>query len=212
MSTVVLLMVSPVVFLFQSAEGHKQRINTVSQRLEVALLHLNRQRRFVIDLLKEGGVSVLTRCSREGFGEGRIARPSDRHDVGFCHGPALRWADMRLTVPRGMAQPPDDPFVVAGSGGVVLGEARTNHEGRRALLLVRGAEDTTELRLLAETMGITIVETVLQSGRSTREPTSEKDVLRTSPMSETAPSPATPGREWTLPLFTPMQRPVNWSV
>ncbi len=165
MSTVVLLMVSPVVFLFQSAEGHKQRNHTVPQRLEVALLHLNRQRRFVIDLLKEGGVSVLTRCSREGFGEGRIARPSDRHDVGFCHGPALRWADMRLTVPRGMAQPPDDPFVVAGSGGVVLGEARTNHEGRRALLLVRGAEDTTELRLLAETMGITIVETVLQSGQ-----------------------------------------------
>ena len=63
-----------------------------------------------------------------------------------------------------MPQPADDPFVVAGSGGVVLGEARTNHEGRRALLLVRGTEDTTELRALAETMGITIVETVLQSG------------------------------------------------
>ena len=63
-----------------------------------------------------------------------------------------------------MAQPPD-PFVVAGSGGVVLGEARTNHEGRRALLLVRGVEDTTELRSLAETMGITIVETVVQSGK-----------------------------------------------
>ena len=72
---------------------------------------------------------------------------------------------MRLTVPRGMAQPPEDPFVIAGSGGVVLGEARTNHEGRRALLLVRGAEDTSELRSLAETMGITIVETVLQSGQ-----------------------------------------------
>ena len=63
-----------------------------------------------------------------------------------------------------MAQPVDDPFVVAGSGGVVLGEARTNHEGRKALLLVRGTEDTSELRALAETMGITIVETVLQSG------------------------------------------------
>ena len=63
-----------------------------------------------------------------------------------------------------MAQPLDDPFVVAGSGGVVLGEARTNHEGRKALLLVRGTEDTSELRALAETMGITIVETVLQSG------------------------------------------------
>ena len=64
-----------------------------------------------------------------------------------------------------MAQPPEDPFVVAGSGGVVLGEARTNHEGRRALLLVRGVENTTELRSLAETMGITIVETVVQSGK-----------------------------------------------
>ena len=63
-----------------------------------------------------------------------------------------------------MAQPPNDPSVLAGSGGVVLGEARTNHEGRRALLLVRGVEDTTELRSLAETMGITIVETVVQSG------------------------------------------------
>ena len=63
-----------------------------------------------------------------------------------------------------MAQPVDDPFVVAGSGGVVLGEARTNHEGRKALLLVRGTEDTSELRALAETKGITIVETVLQSG------------------------------------------------
>ncbi len=63
-----------------------------------------------------------------------------------------------------MAQPSEDPFVVAGSGGVVLGEARTNHEGRRALLLVRGIEDTTELRSLAGTMGITIVETVVQSG------------------------------------------------
>ena len=65
-----------------------------------------------------------------------------------------------------MPQPADDPFVVAGSGGVVLGEARTNHEGRKALLLVRGTEDTTELRALAETMGITIVETVLQSGHA----------------------------------------------
>ena len=63
-----------------------------------------------------------------------------------------------------MARRSDDPFVVAGSGGVVLGEARTNHQGRRALLLVRGVEDTTELRALAQTMGISIVETVLQTG------------------------------------------------
>lgn len=65
-----------------------------------------------------------------------------------------------------MAPPPEDPFVVAGSGGVVLGEARTNHQGRRALLLVRAIEDTTELRSLAETMGISIVETVAQSGHA----------------------------------------------
>ena len=64
-----------------------------------------------------------------------------------------------------MARQTDDPTVVAGSGGVVLGEARTNHEGRKALLLVRGAEDTSELRDLARTMGITIVETVVQTGR-----------------------------------------------
>ena len=63
-----------------------------------------------------------------------------------------------------MARRSEDPFVVAGSGGVVLGEARTNHQGRRALLLVRGVEDTTELRALAQTMGISIVETVLQTG------------------------------------------------
>ena len=63
-----------------------------------------------------------------------------------------------------MARRSEDPFVVAGSGGVVLGEARTNHQGRRALLLVRGVEDTTELRALAHTMGISIVETVLQTG------------------------------------------------
>ena len=63
-----------------------------------------------------------------------------------------------------MAQPPQDPYAVAGSGGVVLGEARTNHEGRRAVLLQRGQGDTSELQALAETMGITIVETVVQAG------------------------------------------------
>lgn len=65
-----------------------------------------------------------------------------------------------------MAPPPEDPNAVAGSGGVVLGEARTNHEGRKALLLVRGSEDTHELEELARTMGISIVETVDQSGMS----------------------------------------------
>ena len=64
-----------------------------------------------------------------------------------------------------MAQPPDDPTLLAGSGGVVLGEARTNHEGRSAILLVRGEADTREMEDLAGTMGITIVETVVQPGR-----------------------------------------------
>ena len=63
-----------------------------------------------------------------------------------------------------MARSADNPFVVAGSGGVVLGEARTNHEGRRALMLLRGQEDTRELEALATTMGITIVETISQAG------------------------------------------------
>lgn len=65
-----------------------------------------------------------------------------------------------------MAPPSEDANAVAGSGGVVLGEARTNHEGRKALLLVRGNEDTRELEELARTMGISIVETVDQSGMS----------------------------------------------
>ena len=65
--------------------------------------------------------------------------------MAFRHNKVLGWADMRLIPPLFMAQPPEDPFVVAGSGGVVLGEARTNHEGRHALLLVRGEEDTSEI-------------------------------------------------------------------
>ena len=65
-----------------------------------------------------------------------------------------------------MAQPPDDPFVVAGSGGVVLGEARTNHEGRHALLLVRGEEDTSEFEALVATMGISVVEKIEQKGNT----------------------------------------------
>tara|TARA_B100001989_G_scaffold34982_1_gene20706 strand:- start:6283 stop:7659 length:1377 start_codon:yes stop_codon:yes gene_type:complete len=64
-----------------------------------------------------------------------------------------------------MAQQEPDFNVLAGAGGVALGEARTNHEGRQALLLVRGDEDTTEYESLVRTMGITIVETVLQPGQ-----------------------------------------------
>lgn len=64
-----------------------------------------------------------------------------------------------------MAQPLDDPYVLAGAGGVVLGEGRTSHEGRRAILLVRGDENTREMIDLARTMGITIAETLTQVGR-----------------------------------------------
>ncbi len=55
--------------------------------------------------------------------------------------------------------------VIAGSGGVLLGEGRTNHEGRKALLLVRGDEDTSEYENLASTMGIQIVEKMIQPGK-----------------------------------------------
>ena len=72
---------------------------------------------------------------------------------------------MRMTLRSYMAQQESDFNVLAGAGGVALGEARTNHEGRQALLLVRGDEDTTEYESLVRTMGITIVETVLQPGQ-----------------------------------------------
>lgn len=55
--------------------------------------------------------------------------------------------------------------VIAGSGGVLLGEGRTNHEGRKALLLIRGDEDTSEYENLVSTMGIHIVEKMIQPGK-----------------------------------------------
>ena len=55
--------------------------------------------------------------------------------------------------------------VLAGAGGVLLGAARTDHAGRRAVLVVRGEEDTTEFTDLAKTMGIDIVDVVKQRGR-----------------------------------------------
>ena len=71
---------------------------------------------------------------------------------------------MRIASGWYMAKAGDDPFVLAGTGGVVLGEARTNHEGRKAILLVRGEEDTREFVALVATMGISIVETMHQPG------------------------------------------------
>ena len=72
---------------------------------------------------------------------------------------------MRMTPRSHMAQQGPDFNVLAGAGGVALGEARTNHEGRQAILLIRGDEDTTEFESLVKTMGITIVETVIQPGQ-----------------------------------------------
>lgn len=64
-----------------------------------------------------------------------------------------------------MEGPNANGSVIAGSGGVLLGEGRTNHEGRKALLLVRGDEDTSEYENLASTMGIQIVEKMIQPGK-----------------------------------------------
>ena len=59
----------------------------------------------------------------------------------------------------------DEPIqVLAGTGGVALGEARTNHEGRRAILLHRDG-NPRELIALAETMGIEIANTEFQKGQ-----------------------------------------------
>ena len=55
--------------------------------------------------------------------------------------------------------------VIAGAAGVAIGEGRTNHEGRRALLLIRGQEDSSEFESLVKTMGITIVEVIYQPGK-----------------------------------------------
>ena len=63
-----------------------------------------------------------------------------------------------------MAKDDTDPFVLAGTGGVTLGEARTNHEGRKAILLLRGSEDASEFIALVATMGIQIIETLHQPG------------------------------------------------
>ena len=58
----------------------------------------------------------------------------------------------------------DEPIqVLAGTGGVALGEARTNHEGRKAVLLHRDG-DPSELIALAETMGIELIDVQHQKG------------------------------------------------
>ncbi|MFL2949348.1 MAG: GTPase [Candidatus Poseidoniaceae archaeon] len=71
---------------------------------------------------------------------------------------------MTMTQRPAMAKDDADPFVLAGTGGVTLGEARTNHEGRKAVLLLRGNEDPSEFIALVATMGIAIIETLHQPG------------------------------------------------
>ena len=59
----------------------------------------------------------------------------------------------------------DEPIqVLAGTGGVALGEARTNHQGRKAVLLHRDG-DPAELLALAATMGIDVIDTQYQKGK-----------------------------------------------
>ena len=71
---------------------------------------------------------------------------------------------MRMTLGQNMAK--QEHFeVLAGAGGVALGEARTNHEGRKAILLVRGNDDVSEFCGLVNTMGIDIIETLNQPGQ-----------------------------------------------
>ncbi len=58
----------------------------------------------------------------------------------------------------------DEPIqVLAGTGGVALGEARTNHQGRKAVILHRDG-NPQELIALAETMGIELVDIQYQRG------------------------------------------------
>ena len=63
-----------------------------------------------------------------------------------------------------MAKEQTNTAILAGAGGVDLGESRTNHHGRHAILLVRGSEDITEFSNLVKTMGIKIIEVIHQSG------------------------------------------------
>ena len=58
----------------------------------------------------------------------------------------------------------DEPIqILAGTGGVALGEARTNHEGRKAIVLYREG-NPGELIGLAQTMGIEVVDALNQKG------------------------------------------------
>ena len=72
-----------------------------------------------------------------------------------------RWAE---AADEGAPAAPDAmPLLLAGAGGVVEAEGRATHEGRRCLLLTRD-EDTTEMEALLDTLGIVVVERIMQRG------------------------------------------------
>ena len=56
--------------------------------------------------------------------------------------------------------------LLAGAGGLLMDDAQSDHNGRKALLLVRNNEDCSEFVALAHTMGIHIVERIDQRGKS----------------------------------------------
>ena len=92
----------------------------------------------------------------------------------------------------------DEPIqVLAGTGGVALGEARTNHDGRKAVLLHRDG-NPSELIALAETMGIEILDVQYQEGsEKTHVHTLVKVGCKTLQMKSQAQSKATPCTEST---------------
>ena len=71
---------------------------------------------------------------------------------------------MRAYQAKDMADSKAD--LLAGAGGLVTDEAQSEHQGRKALLLVRNNEDCDEFIALAKTMGINIIDRVDQRGRS----------------------------------------------
>ena len=83
--------------------------------------------------------------------------------------------------------------VLAGAGGVLLGAARTDHAGRRAVLVVRGEEDTTEFTDLAKTMGIDPSTWSSSAAGRTLAPTSAGVVWTRSEMCSAVHHMVTPG-------------------
>ena len=99
--------------------------------------------------------------------------------------------------------------LLAGAGGLVTEESQTNHEGRRALLLVRNNEDCTEFIALAKTMGISIVERVEQRGRDDPKWFMGQGKLQDIAEELASRTAKHPWEMWTYCFSIPMQRLVN---